>query len=390
MGHFSIHSRFDLPGIGAYDHRIRILGFIRQSAGFLVKKRGIMQLRRVLALCIAAAVFAGTGSVFAQRNNQPQQAKRPKTEQMDVEALSSAVDFAAVGKTATDIGLTWEMSHFMKSPEGATIFPFVIDIDKATMPSTDAAVYIRLMDKAQMATLAAAVPTGDKDKKDAKNQVAPNYAWQNMYFVQIPADYKLARAIAVAPGEYDMFVAVKEKTKDEKSKEPAKIGVLHKTLVVPDFSGNLTTSDIIVAKSIEQLQQPLSAAQAAENPYVFGPLRINPIVDGKLAKAGELDLVFWIYNAGLAPATGKPDVTVEYNFYQKSAGAEKFFNKTAPALLNSTTLPAEFDFAKGHQLTEIQQVPLASFPAGDYRLEIKVTDKTNSKTVTQNVNFTVA
>jgi hypothetical protein len=117
---------------------------------------------------------------------------------------------------------------------------------------------------------------------------------------------------------------------------------------------------------------------------------VTPIVDGKLAKTGELDVVFWIYNAGLAQATGKPDVTVEYNFYQKSGGSEKFFNKTAPSALNATTLPAEFDFAKGHQLTEIQQVPLASFPAGDYRLEIKVTDKTNSKTVTQNVNFNVA
>jgi hypothetical protein len=53
-------------------------------------------------------------------------------------------------------------------------------------------------------------------------------------------------------------------------------------------------------------------------------------------------------------------------------------------------LPPEFDFAKGHQLTEVQSIPLGSFPPGDYRLEIKVTDKTNSKTVTQNVNFNVA
>ena len=34
-------------------------------------------------------------------------------------------------------------------------------------------------------------------------------------------------------------------------------------------------------------------------------------------------------------------------------------------------------------------MPLASFPEGDYRLEIKVTDKIANKTLTREVNFTV-
>jgi hypothetical protein len=206
----------------------------------------------------------------------------------------------------------------------------------------------------------------------------------------MPADGKISRAIAAPPGEYEMFVAIKERSKDEKSKTPPKIGVLRKSLVVPDFNTGLITSEVIVAKSIEQLAQPLPANKAAENPYVFGPLRISPIMDGKFAKAGELNVIFWIYNAGLSTLTSKPDVQVEYNFNQKTADGEKFFNKTAPSALNASTLPAEFDFAKGHQLTEIQTIPLQSFPPGDYRLEIKVTDKTNNKTVTQNVNFNVA
>jgi hypothetical protein len=37
----------------------------------------------------------------------------------------------------------------------------------------------------------------------------------------------------------------------------------------------------------------------------------------------------------------------------------------------------------------IQGLSVTSFPAGDYRLEIKITDKPSGKTVTQNVNFTV-
>ena len=35
-------------------------------------------------------------------------------------------------------------------------------------------------------------------------------------------------------------------------------------------------------------------------------------------------------------------------------------------------------------------MPLASFPEGDYRLEIKVTDKIANKTLIRDVNFSVS
>ena len=104
----------------------------------------------------------------------------------------------------------------------------------------------------------------------------------------------------------------------------------------------------------------------------------------KFSKSGELNLVFWIYGAGAA-AAGKPNVQIEYAFHQKLAEGEKYFNRTQPQVLNAESLPPEFDVAAGHQLPGTLTVPLASFPAGDYRLEIKITDKTSSKTLTQNV-----
>jgi hypothetical protein len=36
-----------------------------------------------------------------------------------------------------------------------------------------------------------------------------------------------------------------------------------------------------------------------------------------------------------------------------------------------------------------QSVPLGSFEPGDYRLEIKVTDKTSGKSITRDVRFSV-
>ena len=99
-------------------------------------------------------------------------------------------------------------------------------------------------------------------------------------------------------------------------------------------------------------------------------------------------VIFWIYGAGDAGA-GKPDVTLEYNFHQRVAGAEKYFNKTQPQIVNATTLPPDFNVTAGHQVPGSLEIPLASFPAGDYRLEIKITDKVSGKTLTQNANFTV-
>src|SRR2546425_65810 len=53
-------------------------------------------------------------------------------------------------------------------------------------------------------------------------------------------------------------------------------------------------------------------------------------------------------------------------------------------------LPAQFDLAAGHQLQSGQAVPLASFPEGQYRLEIKVTYKIANKTLVREVPFTVS
>jgi hypothetical protein len=82
-------------------------------------------------------------------------------------------------------------------------------------------------------------------------------------------------------------------------------------------------------------------------------------------------------------------VVVDYSFHQKLAEGEKYFNKTAPQPLNAETLPPQFSIAAGHQLPGSLVIPLSSFPAGDYRLEIKVTDKPSGAMLTQSVNFTV-
>jgi hypothetical protein len=351
-----------------------------------------MKIRRVLGIVTALTMLAASAPLDAQQRNNDnnRRPQRNKTEQADVEALVRLVDGVSGGvqQAPTDVPIAWEANHFVKGQDGITYLPFTLNIDRSKLSKSDVAFYVRVVNKG--AAAAAAAPPADA-KSDDKNKppARPTYPWDNISFIEVPSSGKLQRAIALKPGEYEAFIAIKEKGTDQRNAPPSKVGLLRKELTVPDFNvQELATSSILVANAIEVLNAPLPAAQQEENPYVFGPMKIGLSPDGKFSKSGELNLVFWIYGAGAATG-GKPDVQIDYAFHQKLAEGEKYFNRTQPQTLNAQSLPPEFDVNAGHQLPGTLTVPLASFPSGDYRLEIKVTDKTNNKTVTQNVAFTV-
>jgi hypothetical protein len=227
-----------------------------------------------------------------------------------------------------------------------------------------------------------------------------------VHFIDIPDGGLVSRAVQLKPGQYVAFVAVKEKSpaqsnqrndrnrndRNANANAPAAApmaGLLRHELTVPDYNvAELRASSVILARSVEPLSAPLPADQQEANPYVFGPMRIVPSLDSRFAKSGELSVIFWIYGAKEA-ASGKPDVVVDFSFHQRLPEGEKYFNKTAPQPLNAETLPPQFSIAAGHQLPGSLVIPLSSFPAGDYRLEIKVTDKPSGSQLTENVNFTV-
>jgi hypothetical protein len=164
--------------------------------------------------------------------------------------------------------------------------------------------------------------------------------------------------------------------------------VLKTQVVVPDFyNAELNTSSVLVTDKVNTLTGPVGPEEARERPFVFGQQELVPAVDMDFKKTEELSIFFQVYNAGL-DQTGKPNLTMEYEFHRKEAGAEKFFNKTNPQNYNSTNLPPQFDPLKFPVPGGIT-VPLASFAEGDYRLAIKITDKAANKTVTRDVNFSV-
>jgi hypothetical protein len=343
---------------------------------------------------VSAAVLIFSTSLFAQ--NSPAEQKPRKLsdgEKKEIQLVLKMVDDVAAGQPApNDLSMTWVREDLLKAQGNKQYLPFSVMIDPSKVNGGKVSVYWRVVAKNGAAP---AEPAKKDDKKDDKDK-KPEYAYEDINTVTLPGGQsgpaRISRSFTVAPGDYDVYVVVKEPTPDKAPKNaPApKVSLIKQPVTVPNlWNDELNTSSVIVAERIDPLPAPLTPQQQTERPYALGTMEIVPALDTKFTKQSELSTFLLIYNAKTDSAN-KPDVSVEYSFYVKADGAEKFFNKTNPQNLNAQTLPPQFDFAAGHQLQSGQAVPLASFPEGDYRLEIKVTDKIANKTLTREVQFSVS
>jgi hypothetical protein len=357
---------------------------------------------RKVSVAVIAGLLLSVG-VFAQKKDDKKQSDDQKKE---IAAVVKIADDLAAGQAApNDLGLAWVHADFMKAQGNKQYAPFTVTLDGAKTTASVLAFYWRVVSKDAPPPPPAPDPK-DAKKDDKKNPPKrPEFAYEDISFVPVmpgqATPIRISRSITVPAGAYDVYVTVKEPTSTQKNPPPAKASGIKQSLSVPDFWNNeLGTSSVIVAQRIDPLPAPLTPQQQIERPYALGQIEIVPVTESKMAKKVELQTFMIVYNPKM-DSMNKPDVMVEYNFCQIAAGnqpkpgepckaGEKFFNKTTPQALNAQTLPPQFDVAAGHQLQAGQGVPLGSFPEGDYRLEIKVTDKIANKSITRDVNFTVS
>jgi hypothetical protein len=353
-----------------------------------------MKQRRALFALFVLGVCAASMTLFAQSKDDK---KKDEAQKREIQSIVKSVDDLTAGQpAANDLSMTWLREDVLKAQGNKEYVPFTVQLDPSKVSGGTVAFYWRVVSKTPPA--AAAPEPGKKDDKKDKDKdkgKKSDYAYEDISFVPVTAgqtSMKISRSFTVPAGNYDVFLIAKEPTPEKapKNAPPSKISALKQTVNVPDFWNNeLGTSSVIVAQRIDPLPAPLTPQQQADRPYALGMMEILPTFETKFTKKAELSTFMLIYNPKVDSAN-KPDVSVEYNFYQKLAGQpEKFFNKTNPQNLNAQTLPPNFDFAAGHQLQSGQAVPLASFPEGDYRLEIKITDKIANKSLTREINFTV-
>jgi hypothetical protein len=294
------------------------------------------------------------------------------------QALTSLVDAVMSGKEQPPEDVTVKFNHHFVKSSANVFVPYVVEVSSGRLTSFPAAVYVRAVGKG-------AVPAPEG---------ASRYAFTDIYFINDakrlrstgPDTAEFSRGMELPAGEFDVYIAIAEAPPRNRSATPPKRVVHRQSVTVPSYASGFTTSSIILAKTLDEAPQPLTTEQQLEEPFTLGGYRVTPAFTAAFPKSAELLFVFFIYNPAGSP-TGKPDVDVNYLFSR--AAESKPFSKAATTSLNATTLPAEFNASAGHQLVVGQGIPLGSFAAGDYKLEIRITDKVAGQTITRDVPFTV-
>jgi hypothetical protein len=332
----------------------------------------------VLATGIVAVPGAGMAAPSQDTANQPREFTKEQQQQIiEVRQLTDEAMASEAPADAQAFAIGWG-NHFLKADSDYLYVPFTITVPADALSTPAITFYLRVVSHAALAEEPAEKP-------------AP-FAFENVWFPELktPAPgqpYTISRAFLVPAGDYDAYVVVRERLAD--SEAAPKVSVLKQPVTVPDYwNGELTTSSVIVADTIEQLTAPQTPEEQEEHPYVIGAMQLTPAADDTFTTDENLSALCLIYNPAVKDK--KPDIQVDYKFYQKTADGEELLADVEPTLLNADTLPAEFDLDLGYPLVAGQVVGLSSFPPGDYRLEIAVEDKLGQKSLTRDVLFTVS
>jgi hypothetical protein len=330
-----------------------------------------------------------------------QQQAQNQAQNQEIEAVYRAADAAmSSGQASGEIPISVQ-PDFLKAQAGRVWVPLTLTFDSTKTAGGPVTLYFRVTPRGMTAPApapAAEPAAGAKDKKktdkgkDAKSAppppAGPSYPYEDVTFTDLRAGpgepLRIQRGIGVPPGSYDLYVVLHERAPG------GKLGVVKQAIDVPNYAtGELMTSSIILAQHVNQLTAPVPPDQQSEHPYAFGQTEIAVTPERRFKKSDELIVLFQIYNANISPEK-KFSLEATYTFYHQEAGAEKRFNSTEPQPLNNDTMPAGFDPTSANSSIQAGQgIPLQSFPEGAYRLEIKVTDKQNSKVLTQSTTFTV-
>ncbi len=344
----------------------------------------IIEFRRLIVLAATlAAVLIVAPPAFAQGSCED---RYEEWECEEFRTLTQAIIAAIDGEIVPEADPFEVSFDFFKGTDGFSYTPFTVSMDSARVESS------RLV----MVTYILGPPDPAAEQTDDNDADMPPSAFNDGWFIDVSSGgdgpLQFSRAFAVPGGPHDVFVAIREslgEDPDDDRVAETPIMLRHERVEVPDlWNSVLQTSSIILATDVEMLAAPLAEEEQIANPYTLGNIQILRKMSREYTKQEELFPIFLVYNPGLVDGR-KPDVTVEYSFHQQTEAGEEYFNRTQPQEFNGQTLPAEWDATLGHQITGGFAVPLAVFPTGDFRLEIKIVDNANSSEVIQNVMFTV-
>ncbi|MPZ18211.1 MAG: hypothetical protein GEV06_09900 [Luteitalea sp.] len=290
-------------------------------------------------------------------------------------------------------------TDFVGFPDNQVYVPFQLTLDSQAIPSPAVAVYVRAVAKARQAPGGSEASAAGQQATEQKQERSEDQAGEDAGETKFPfEDYYVATAKQLGPnepsvlsgyallptGSYDLYVALRERAGD--ASKPFQAIVVKQALDVPDFlGGDLTTSSVLLAKNMEELPNEPTPQERHENPYTLGRARLSIAADGLFTQGDEVNLVLFVYNFGTDP-NQKPDVTVEYQLFEKQGEAEKEFVKLEPQTYDASTVDQSADrlaVSLSFAVSDLKK-------DGDFRLVIKVTDNISGKSLTRDAPFKVA
>ena len=366
----------------------------------------IFQRRAVLVACALTLllVLAPAADVSLTATQDQDTAQMEEWQRDEMQALVEIVGAALRGELVQLEDPFTLKTDFLKGTDGLTYVPFTVVLDPESLGESSLAMYLYVTPHVDAPAAAAVSEDDDDDDEEALSEAV----FEDAFFIDVSAakaeggPIAVSRAFTAEGGLYDVYVALRDSmgeidddsdSDEDADADPAavpRVLMVKSEVEIPDYwDGQLQTSSVILAQVVEPIDRPLTPEEQSESPYTLGTTRIVPKQDGNFVQTGELSLIMLVYNP-LSTSNQTPDLTIEYEFHKQTDAGEEFFNKTNPQEFNNETLPPGFDLAEGHQIVAGQSVPLSMFPAGDFRLQIKVTDNAAGTSVVRDVNFNVS
>ena len=197
--------------------------------------------------------------------------------------------------------------------------------------TSDVSIYIRAVEKNQLAAVVAALrrrPRRPRAASRSRHRQRPKYPWDNVHFLQKPADGRITRAIALPPGDYELFVAVKERSASPTAAavESARVRRRQNRPASSCRPGCRTSTSRSCRRAASSSRPRSNRSAASCRRPSRKRIRTSSVRcascrrrDGRFGKNNELQVIFWVYGAAAA-AGGKPDVTDGVQLPSQAAG----------------------------------------------------------------------
>jgi GWxTD domain-containing protein len=175
------------------------------------------------------------------------------------------------------------------------------------------------------------------------------------------------KALPLRPGLYKLNIVLKDLNSGN-------VGTLETRLVVPRFQEEqLAHSSLILADRIERV----ATRNVGSGQFVIGDTKVRPVVGEVFRPDDRMGIYLQVYNLTVSEETHKPDVVIDYAILK---GDQAVFNYT-----ETTDQLAR----AGQQITLEKILPLGNFEPGEYKLDIKVTDRLRQQTINPSASFRI-